>query len=140
LVDALVVVPLPAGPAAPAQPWLYSDGLFINPSVSPAQQALALTVAQAMTTGAGAQALATGGTLLPAARDVDLSAQPLLQGFARQAETAIAMPTRPEMDQVWGYGGDMLIKTLTGLTPPPAIVAETTALINEANGKVAANE
>ena len=138
--DALVVVPLPAGPAAPAQPWLYSDGLFVNASIAPDQQALALTVAQAMTTGAAASALATGDTLLPAARDVDLSAQPQLDGFAKQAATALAMPTRPEMDQVWGYGGDMLVKTLTGLTPPPAIVAETSALINEANGKVAADE
>src|SRR5690606_19526441 len=57
--DALVVVPLPAGPAAPAQPWLYSDGLFVNASIAPDQQALALTVAQAMTTGAAASALAT---------------------------------------------------------------------------------
>lgn len=133
--DALAVVPLPAGPAGPARPWLYSDGLFVNSSLAPDQQNLALVIAQAMTTGAGAQALTSSGNLLPAARAVDLSAQPRLQGFAQQAETAVAMPTRPEMDIAWGYGGDMIVKTLTGLTPPPAIVAETTALINEANGK-----
>ena len=29
--DDLMVIPLPAGPAGPAQPWLYSDGVFVNP-------------------------------------------------------------------------------------------------------------
>ena len=45
------------------------------------------------------------------------------------------MPATPEMDAVWTYGGDMILKALTNVAPPPAIVAETTALINEANGK-----
>jgi maltose-binding protein MalE len=45
------------------------------------------------------------------------------------------MPTTPEMDEVWTYGGDMIIKALTGVAEAPAIVVETTTLINEANGK-----
>ena len=73
--------------------------------------------------------------MLPAAREANLGNDPLLTGFAAQAADAAAMPTMPEMAEVWGYGGDMVIKALTGVAPPPAIVAETTALINEANAK-----
>src|SRR5690606_34326748 len=38
----LAVAQLPAGPAGSAQPWLTADGVFVNPTVSPEQQALAL--------------------------------------------------------------------------------------------------
>jgi maltose-binding protein MalE len=128
-------VPLPGGPVAPAQPWLYSDGLFVNPAVTPEQQTIALNVALFMSSDQAATVLATIGGLLPASRNADLSATPLLQGFAQQAANATAMPTTPEMNNVWSYGGDMIIKALTGVAEPPAIVAETTTLINEANGK-----
>jgi ABC-type glycerol-3-phosphate transport system substrate-binding protein len=133
--DALRVTSLPAGPVGPAQPWLYTDALFLNPNSAPAQQALALLVAQELTGAPAGATLATVGGLLPAARAVDLTATPRLQGFTAQAATAVPMPLRAEMQEVWGYGGDMLLKVLAGVAPPPAVVAETTALINEANGK-----
>jgi maltose-binding protein MalE len=131
----LEIAPLPSGPAAPAQPWLYSDGLFVNPNISTEQQILALNVALYMSSDEAGTILATIGGLLPAARNADLSATPLLQGFAAQAATAVAMPTTPEMNNVWSYGSDMIIKALTGVAEPSAIVVETTTLINEANGK-----
>jgi maltose-binding protein MalE len=133
--DSLSVAPLPSGPAAPSQPWLYSDGLFINPSLAADQQALALQVATFFSSDQAGTMLARVGNLLPAARNADLSSTPLLQGFATQAATAAAMPTTAEMNHVWTYGGDLLIKALAGVSEPSAIVAETTTLINEANGK-----
>ncbi len=133
--DTLTVAPIPAGPDGPAQPWIYSDGLFINPSVTAEQQTLALTVALFFSGDPAGTTLASVGGLLPAARNADLSGTPLLQGFADQAASAAPMPATPEMDAVWTYGGDMILKALTNVAPPPAIVAETTALINEANGK-----
>jgi arabinogalactan oligomer/maltooligosaccharide transport system substrate-binding protein len=133
--DSLAIMPLPAGPGGPARPWLYADGVFINPNLDPAQQPLAIAIAQALTSPTSGLHLATVGGLLPANRHVDLSADPLLAGFAAQAANADAMPTRSEMTELWGYAGDMLLKALTGVAPPPAIVAETTALINDANGK-----
>ena len=133
--DALSVAPLPAGPAGSAQPWLYSDGLLVNPIITGDQQTLALKVALYFSGDEAAAILANIGGLLPAARNADLSTTPLLQGFAAQAATAQAMPTTPEMDNVWAYGGDMLIKALSGVNAPTTIVAETTTLINEANGK-----
>jgi arabinogalactan oligomer/maltooligosaccharide transport system substrate-binding protein len=133
--DSLAVAPLPAGPGGPARPWLYADGVFLNPNLDPARQPLAIAIAQALTSPTSGLQLATIGGLLPANRQVDLSGDPLLAGFATQAATAEAMPTRPEMTELWGYAGDMLLKAMTGVAPPPAIVAETTALINDANGK-----
>jgi maltose-binding protein MalE len=133
--DALAVTALPAGPVGPAQPWLYSDGLFVNPTTSPEQQTLALNVGLYLSNDTSGTTLATIGNLLPAARNADLSSTPLLQGFAAQAANAIAMPTSAEMNEVWTYGSDMIIKSLTGVAEPEAIVSETTTLINEANGK-----
>ncbi len=52
-----------------------------------------------------------------------------------QAATAQPLPLAPEMQAVWGYGGDMLLKVVTGGADPTQVVAETTTLINEANGK-----
>lgn len=133
--DSLAVVPLPAGPDGPARPWLYGDGVLLNPRLTPDQQPLALAVALALTSPSAGLHYAQIGGLLPAMQEVDLSGQPVLQGFALQAQTALPMPTRPEMQEAWVYLGDMLVKTIAGVAPPPAIVAETTALINEANGK-----
>lgn len=133
--DTLSVTTLPSGPNGPAQPWLYSDGLFVNPVVSPEQQNLALNVALFFSGEQAGTILASVGGLLPAARNADLSSNPLLHGFAAQAATAAAMPTAPEMNEVWTYGGDMILKALTGVAEPAVIVAETTTLINEANAK-----
>lgn len=133
--DNLLIATLPAGPAGPARPWLYSDGLFVNPTISPEQQTLALNVGLFMSGDRAGTTLASVGGLLPAARNADLSSTPLLQGFAAQAQGAEAMPVSQEMNQVWAYGADMIIKALTGVAETPAIVAETTTLINEANGK-----
>ena len=49
--------------------------------------------------------------------------------------SAQPLPLAPEMQAVWGYGGDMLLKVVTGGADPTQVVAETTTLINEANGK-----
>lgn len=133
--DNLAVATLPAGPAGPARPWLYADGLFFNPKLDDSRRPLALAVGQALTSAQSGTILAQTAGLLPAARAAELGGDPLLAAFAAQAAGASAMPIGPEMAEVWAYGGDMLLKALTGVAPPPAIVAETTALINEANGK-----
>jgi arabinogalactan oligomer/maltooligosaccharide transport system substrate-binding protein len=133
--DALTVAPLPAGPAGPARPWLYADALFVNPTLGAEQQRLALDTALALSAPEHAARYSETGGLLPARPASEPVADPLLRGFAAQALSADAMPTLPEMDTVWGYAGDMLVKALGGVDAPPAIVAETTSLINEANGK-----
>ncbi|MCB9161698.1 MAG: extracellular solute-binding protein [Caldilineaceae bacterium] len=133
--DALAVVPLPAGPAGPAQPWLSADGLVLNPAASQQQQALALLTAWFITNQESGARWAQIAGRVPAQRDADLGGDPVLAGFAAQAATAMPMSTRPEMEQVWGYGGDMLLKVVNDVLAPADAVTEAAALINEANRK-----
>lgn len=132
--DRLGVTTLPAGPTGPAQPWLSADGVMLNPSLTGQQQWLALLLAHHFTNVTSAEQLATLANRLPANRTVEL-ADPLLQSFLAQGANAQPMPMRPELSQVWGYGGDMLIKVLDGAEDPTDVVAATSTLINEANGK-----
>jgi arabinogalactan oligomer/maltooligosaccharide transport system substrate-binding protein len=131
----LAVLPLPAGPNGPAAPWLYTNGVLLNPRSTPEQQALALLFARHLTSAESGSLLANVARRLPANRDAAIGDNPLLQGFMNQAATAQAMPNTPEMEAVWGYLGDMLIKVVDGGADPAATVRETAALINEANNK-----
>lgn len=129
----LRVAPLPSGPASPARPWLSADGFFVNPLLSLPQQQLALATALELTNVPSSNLLGDVARKLPANRSAQVS-DPLLQGFIAQAETADPMPSRPEIYHVLGYGGDMLIKALNGVSDPQEVVIETAALINDANG------
>ena len=131
----LAVASLPAGPSGPAQPWLHADGVMLNPRTAPEQQRLALLFAEYLTSAESGSALASQAKRLPANRNAVIGDNPLLQGFMNQAANAQAMSNRPEMEQVWGYAGDMVVKVVDGNADPAATVAETAALINEANGK-----
>ena len=131
----LAVTGLPAGPSGPAQPWLHADGVMLNPRTAPEQQRLALLFAEHLTSAESGSALASQAKRLPANRNAVIGDNPLLQGFMNQAANAQSMPNRPEMEQVWGYAGDMVIKVVDGNADPAATVKETAALINEANGK-----
>jgi len=133
--DNLAVAPLPAGPAGAAGPWLHADGAFVNPRVAPEQQTLALLFARYLTSADSGAVLARVANRLPGNRSASIGDNTLLQGFMDQAATAQSMPNIPEMQQVWGYGGDMVIKVVAGDADPVATVKQTAALINEANGK-----
>ncbi|MCB9137734.1 MAG: extracellular solute-binding protein [Caldilineaceae bacterium] len=133
--DDLAVAPLPAGPAGPARPWLSAEGILLNPNKDANQQQRALLVAQALSNGAAGSIWASRAGRLPAHQDATLGDDPLLQGFAEQATSAQPYPYQPEMAEVWGYAGDMLLKTLNDVMSPEEAVIETTTLINEANGK-----
>ncbi len=133
--DSLSVTRLPAGPVGPAQPWLNTNGLFINPNLNGDQQVLALAVAEELTGPQVASRFSEIAGWLPANRKAALPNDAIIAGFMEQATTAQPAPTNPEMEQVWGYAGDMVIKVLTGVADPAAAVVEASALINEANGK-----
>ena len=133
--DNLGVTLLPAGPDAPAQPWLSADGIFLNPKADAKQQQLALLFARFVTNAESGATLAAKAQRLPANRKTEIANNPLLSSFLQQAANASAIDTRPEMDNVWGYGGDMIAKVLNGVSEPAAAVKEATALINEVNGK-----
>ena len=96
---------------------------------------LALLLARHLTSAESGSLLASVARRLPANQAAAIGGNPLLQGFMNQAATAQAMPNIPEMEAVWGYLGDMLIKVVDGAADPAATVAETALLINEANGR-----
>ncbi len=45
------------------------------------------------------------------------------------------MPHGPHMDAFWRYGGDMILKALTGAEDLDAIVLESATMINETTGR-----
>lgn len=132
---ALTVVPLPAGPIGAAQPWLSAEGVVINAAIADDQVRLAAYLASRLTDAAAGTDFATTGGRLPANAGAALPEDPILRGFMQQAASAQPAPAAREMVQVWGYGGDMLVKVLGGSIAPGEAVRETTALINEETGK-----
>jgi arabinogalactan oligomer/maltooligosaccharide transport system substrate-binding protein len=131
----LAITTLPSGPASAAQPWLSADGVFLNPNLAAGQQQAALHLALFLTNTQSGSTLAKVAKRLPAARQALLGDDPILTGFMTQAATGQAIETRTEMDAVWGYGGDMIAKVLGGVNEPGEAVRQTTALINDVNGK-----
>lgn len=131
----LATAPLPAGPAGASRPWLNADGVFLNPHSAAEQQTLALALARFLTSPAAGEILSQTAGRLPANLAATIGGDPLLQGFAQQAASAEPLPTSPEMDAVWGYGGDLLLKILNEVGDPASLIAETTTLINEENGR-----
>jgi len=110
----LGVAYLPWGPAGSPKPWLNADGFFVNPNINARAKEQAMLFAQHLTNAESGKIMVERAKRLP---------------------TAVPMPIHPEMEQVWGYGGDMLIKVLNGVTDSRQAVVETTALINDVNGK-----
>lgn len=133
--DSLSVVPLPAGPAGPAQPWLSADGVILNPTLDPQKALLAFYLATRLSSAESGATFAALAGRLPANQRSALPEDPVVRGFMQQAATAQPAPAFAEMEQVWGYGGDMLVKVLGGSMSAPAAVTETTALINEETGR-----
>lgn len=132
--DVLRVVALPAGPAGPAQPWIQGEGVVLNPGLDNSRAPLAFYLASTLTSAESGAAFAAGGRL-PANQRAQLPNDPVLRGFQAQAATAQPAPAQPETEQVWGYGGDMLVKVLGGAVAPIAAARETAALINDVTGK-----
>jgi arabinogalactan oligomer/maltooligosaccharide transport system substrate-binding protein len=133
--DSLAVAPLPSGPAGPAGPWVYTESVFVNPVSTPQQQKLALLLASHLTGPGAGSHMAQDAALLPAHRQANLGSDPIIASFVDQVATAEAMPNIAEMNQILGYGGDMIIRALSRSADPTTIVAETTALINDETGK-----
>lgn len=131
----LGVAPLPDGPAGPARPWLGADGVFLNAAVPAERQEHALALARHIAGAESASQLAQIAGRLPAHKDADLGGDALLTGFSFQAATALPLPHRSEMDEVWGYAEEMIAQALGGAAAPEEAVLQAATLINEANGK-----
>lgn len=132
--DALGITLLPRGPVGPARPWLNAEGVMLNPVYSPAQQQLALRLALHLSSAESGAILAQTAQRIPAQIGAPV-ADPILAGFMAQAGDAVPLANQPELDEVWGYTGDMLIKVINDVLSPVEAVLEASTLINEANDK-----
>ena len=133
--ESLAVAPLPAGPAGPAQPWLSADGVVLNPRLDAQRSVLAFFLASRLSSAESGTIFAAAAARLPANQRATLPDDPVLRGFMAQARTAQPAPAETEMEAVWGYGGDMLVKVLGGSMSGAQAVRETAALINEETGR-----
>ncbi len=132
--DDLGVTVIPAGPDGASSPYLYADAAYLNPNIAPLQVALsALFVEHFVSAQSGAYLAEIAGRL-PANPDASLGENSLLAGFAAQAMNATGMPHGVEMDAFWRYGGDMVLRALSGSDDIQSIVNETAALINDESG------
>lgn len=129
------VTVIPPGPGGDARPWLYADAAYVNPNLTEEQAQLAALVVNGLASSRNGEQIAAVAGRLPAHRDADMASDPLLSGFSSQAATADAMPHGAEMDAFWRYGGDMILKALTGVEDMQSVVAEAAALTNDASGK-----
>ncbi len=131
----LGVAPLPDGPNGPARPWLGADGVFLNAAVPAERQEHAMALARYITSAESASRLAQIAGRLPAHKDADLGGDALLTGFSFQAATALPLPHRAELDEVWSYAEEMIAQALDRAATPQEAVLQAATLINEANGK-----
>lgn len=117
---------------APAKPFLGVKHIMINPNLSDDQAALALKFAQFFTGAEVGKILADAAGHLPANTGVDVSDNPVASAFVAQAANSTAMPTIPEMGQVWTPAQDMISKVISGDSTAEEASAEAVKTINDA--------
>ncbi|MDF2735544.1 MAG: extracellular solute-binding protein family 1 [Chloroflexota bacterium] len=133
LADKLAVTTIPAGPSGPANPFTGTDGWYVNPNLDPAQQALAVNVALALTAPAAEQVFVDDAGHVPANPAVTIS-DPITQGFADAAAAGLPRPQNAEFGNWWGPFGDALNKVIDTGADPATAVADACKLMNEASG------
>ncbi|MEJ5225376.1 MAG: extracellular solute-binding protein, partial [Anaerolineales bacterium] len=125
--DNLGVVPLPAGPAGPANPLLGVDGFYFNPNS--ANPEAALKVALYLTSAAAQTVMMNDAGHVPARTDVTIT-DPLVKGFADAFATAYVRPQVPQLGLYWSnFCGDG--EMFEGKITPAEFVANATANANK---------
>jgi arabinogalactan oligomer/maltooligosaccharide transport system substrate-binding protein len=131
--DKLAVTTIPAGPTGPANPFTGTDGWYINPNLDPAQAALAVNVALALTAPASEQVFVDDAGHVPANPAVSVT-DPITQGFAEAAAAGLPRPQNEQFNNWWGPFGDALNKVIDTGADPATAVADACKLMNEASG------
>ena len=133
LADKLAVTTIPAGPSGPANPFTGTDGWYINPNLDPAQAALAVNVALALTAPDSEQVFVDDAGHVPANPTVTIT-DPITQGFAEAAAAGLPRPQNAQFNNWWGPFGDALNKVIDTGADPATAVADACKLMNEASG------
>lgn len=117
---------------APALPFLGVKQIMVNSNADDEQTALAVKFAEFFTGAEVGSILATSAGHLPANTGVDVSDNPIASAFVAQAANSTAMPTVPEMGQVWTPAQDMIGKVLDGSSTPEQAAADAAKQIDDA--------
>lgn len=107
---------------APMQPWLTVEGVYV--SAGSAHKEESYEFAKFLVSREAARVLALEGRQLPTNRavyeDPEIAADPVLQAFRRQLETAVPMPNLAEMTLMWSPVTTAMNKIVKGSASPEA--------------------
>jgi arabinogalactan oligomer/maltooligosaccharide transport system substrate-binding protein len=129
----LAVAPIPAGPAAAANPFTGTDGWYINPNLDPEQAQLAVDTALALTSAESMQTFVDDAGHVPANPAVSIT-DAITQGFSDAAAAGLPRPQNEQFNNWWGPFGDALNKVIDTGADPATAVADACGLMDEASG------
>jgi len=129
----LAVAPIPAGPAAAANPFTGTDGWYVNPNLDAEQAKLAVDVALALTSPESMQTFVDDAGHVPANPTVTIT-DPITQGFADAAEAGLPRPQNEQFNNWWGPFGNSLNEVIDTGADPATSVANACTLMDEASG------
>ena len=122
----------------PMRPWLTVEGVYV--SAGSANKEKAYDFASFLVSKEAALVLATEGGQLPTNRavydDPRVMANPTIQGFRRQLETAIPMPNYAEMTLMWSPVTTAMNKILKGSATPEQAFKEAQATVKASIAKL----
>lgn len=135
------VAPLPTVDEAggkPMRPWLTVEGVYV--SAGSANKEKAYDFASFLVSREAALVLATEGGQLPTNKavydDPRVKANPTIQGFRRQLETAIPMPNYAEMTLMWSPVTTAMNKIVKGSATPEQAFKEAQATVKTSIAKL----
>jgi arabinogalactan oligomer/maltooligosaccharide transport system substrate-binding protein len=135
------VAPLPTVDEAggkPMKPWLTVEGVYVSAGSAHKDQAYAF--ASFLVTKEAALVLATEGGQLPTNKavydDTRVKANPTIQGFRKQLETAVPMPNYAEMTLMWSPVTTAMNKIVKGSATPEQAFKEAQDTIKTNIGKL----
>jgi len=118
------VTPLPAGPAGPAGPLLPAESLLLYTFSSNDQARVATTLAQFLANQQQSIRFMRDLDHVPANPrvSVDPRIYETVSGFAKQAETAVILPSELDRNQLYATGDRAYASVLSGLLTPEEAV------------------
>jgi arabinogalactan oligomer/maltooligosaccharide transport system substrate-binding protein len=129
--DDLGVAPMP-GADQPAGPLNGVDGFYVNVNTPNKDGAVALGLFLVSTESM--QVYVDQAGHVPANTAVTVNDE-LVAAFTTAAQTGVARPQVPELDNFWGPFGDAITKVVDGGADPATEIAAACTTMNTANGK-----
>ena len=135
------IAPLPTVDEAggkPLRPWLTVEGVYV--SAGSKQKEASYAFAEYLVSLDAARVLALEGGQLPTNKavysDPKVAANPTLQGFRKQLDTAVPMPNYAEMTLMWSPVTTAMNKIVKGSATPEVALKEAQATVTDSIAKL----